>query len=51
MIPPKHVCEVSAQISDDFLAAEGTKGYSRNPNPEFDALLRLLDKKDDSYRT
>lgn len=51
VVPPASVCELSAERSDDFLAAEGTKGYSRNPNPEFDALMRLLDTKDPSYRT
>jgi ribulose-5-phosphate 4-epimerase/fuculose-1-phosphate aldolase len=51
VVPPRNVCEISAERSDDFLATEGSKGYSRNPNPEFDALMRLLDKKDDSYRT
>lgn len=50
IIPPKSVCELSAERSDNFLAAEGDKGYSRVPNPEFDALLRLLDRKDPSYR-
>jgi ribulose-5-phosphate 4-epimerase/fuculose-1-phosphate aldolase len=50
IVPPRNVCEVSAERSDDFLATEGSKGYSRNPNPEFDALLRLLDSKDSSYR-
>ena len=50
IIPPKEVCELSAERSDDFLVAEGDKGYSRNPNPEFTALLRMLDKKDPSYR-
>jgi ribulose-5-phosphate 4-epimerase/fuculose-1-phosphate aldolase len=51
IVPPRHVCEISAERSDDFLVAEGDKGYSRNPNPEFAALMRLLDKKDPSYRT
>lgn len=51
VVPHRDICEISANRSDDFLAAEGSKGYSRNPNPEFDALMRLLDKKDDSYRT
>jgi len=50
VVPPRNICEISAERSDDFLAAEGTKGYSRNPNPEFHALMRLLDRKDDSYR-
>jgi hypothetical protein len=44
------VCQLSAELSDDFVSAEGGKGYSRNPNPEFSALMRLLDKKDPSYR-
>ena len=51
VVPPQRVCEISAERSDDFLATEGSKGYSRNPNPEFDALMRLLDAKDPSYRT
>ncbi len=50
VIPPKKVCELSAALSDDFLVAEGDKGYSRNPNPEFAALVRLMDKKDPSFR-
>ena len=49
-IPPHDVCEKSARLSDDFLVAEGDKGYSRNPNPEFAAFCRLLDPKDPSYR-
>ena len=51
VIPPVEVCELSAVRSDDFLAAEGEQGYSRNPNPEFAALMRMLDEKDPSYRT
>jgi ribulose-5-phosphate 4-epimerase/fuculose-1-phosphate aldolase len=51
VVPPRSICEISAERSDDFLVAEGSKGYSRNPNPEFEALVRLLDKNDDSYRT
>lgn len=51
VVPAQRVCEISAERSDDFLATEGSKGYSRNPNPEFDALLRLLDAKDPSFRT
>lgn len=50
VIPPKEVCELSARLSDDFLVAEGDAGYSRIPNPEFAALMRLMDKKDSSYR-
>ena len=51
VIPPKKICELSAELSDEFLVAEGDKGYSRNPNPEFAALVRLMDKKDASFRT
>lgn len=49
-IPPRSVCELSAKLSDDFLVAEGDKGYSKNPNPEFAAMMRLMDRKDPSYR-
>lgn len=51
VIPSKEVCQRSAELSDDFLVAQGDKGYSQHPNPEFDAMLRLLDKKDPSYKT
>ena len=51
VVPPREVCELSAERSDDFLATQGSKGYSRVPNPEFDALMRLMDRKDPSYRT
>lgn len=51
IVPPREVCELSAERSDDFLATEGSKGYSRVANPEFDALMRLMDRKDPSYRT
>ena len=49
-IPSRDVCELSAQRSDDFLVAEGDGGYSKNPNPEFAAMVRLMDRKDRSYR-
>jgi len=49
-IPSREVCEISAQRSDDFLVAEGDAGYSKNPNPEFAAMVRLMDRKDPSYR-
>jgi ribulose-5-phosphate 4-epimerase/fuculose-1-phosphate aldolase len=51
IIPSRDVCDVSAERSDEFLATEGGKGYSRVANPEFDALMRLMDRKDPSYRT
>jgi len=50
VVPPREVCKISAERSDDFLGTEGGKGYSRVANPEFDALVRLMDKKDPSYR-
>jgi ribulose-5-phosphate 4-epimerase/fuculose-1-phosphate aldolase len=50
-IPPREVCEISGERSDNFLATEQGKGYSKRPNPEFDALMRLMDKKDPSFRT
>jgi ribulose-5-phosphate 4-epimerase/fuculose-1-phosphate aldolase len=50
IVPPRQVCEISAERSDEFLSTEGGKGYSRIPNPEFSALVRLMDKKDPSYR-
>jgi ribulose-5-phosphate 4-epimerase/fuculose-1-phosphate aldolase len=49
-IPPQHICELSAERSDAFLSTKGGDGYSRRPNPEFDALVRLMDKIDPSYR-
>lgn len=51
IVPSREVCELSASLSDDFLATEDDKGYSRTANPEFEALMRLLDRKDPSYRT
>lgn len=49
-IPSPEVCKLSAQRSDDFLVAEGDTGYSKKPNPEFAAMVRLMDRKDPSYR-
>jgi ribulose-5-phosphate 4-epimerase/fuculose-1-phosphate aldolase len=51
VVPPPDVCRKSAELSDDFLATEGNRGYSRVANPEFAALMRLMDKRDPSYRT
>jgi ribulose-5-phosphate 4-epimerase/fuculose-1-phosphate aldolase len=50
IVPPEDVCKISAERSDEFLATEPGKGYSRIANPEFDALMRLMDRKDPSYR-
>lgn len=47
VVPPIPVRIVSRERSDDFL---GDKGYSRERNPEFAAMLRLMDRKDPSYR-
>lgn len=49
-IPPNEICELSAERSDAFLSTKGGDGYSRRPNPEFEALVRLMDKIDPSYR-
>lgn len=49
-IPPREVCELSSDLSDKFLSTQDGDGYSRKANPEFDALLRMLDRKDPSYR-
>ena len=50
IVPPHDVCERSAELSDNFLSTTGGDGYSRNPNPEFEALMRLMDRKDPGYR-
>lgn len=50
VVPSKEICELSAKRTDAFLSAEAGKGYSRKANPEFEAMLRLLDRKDPSYR-
>jgi len=50
VIPSQEVCDLSASLSDKFLSTKGGDGYSRRPNPEFDALVRLMDKIDPSYR-
>ena len=47
IVPPVSVCKLSRERSDDFL---GDKGYSRERNPEFAAMLRMLDRKDPSYK-
>lgn len=48
--PTREICELTGSRADDFLSTEGGKGYSRKANPEFEAMMRLLDKKDPSYR-
>ncbi|MCX6606444.1 MAG: class II aldolase/adducin family protein [Acidobacteria bacterium] len=49
-MPSREVCELSGKLSDEFLVAEGDAGYSKKPNPEFAAMVRLMDRKDPSYR-
>ncbi len=45
--PPHEICALSAERSDEFLATEPGRGYGSKPNPgNFDAMMRLLDKKD-----
>ncbi len=51
VVPPRPVCELSGELSDRFLSTQGGDGYSRNANPEFDALVRLMDRMDPSFRT
>jgi ribulose-5-phosphate 4-epimerase/fuculose-1-phosphate aldolase len=50
-IPPQAVLEKSVALNDDFMSAQDGKGYGSKANPEFDALLRLLDQRDASYKT
>ena len=50
VVPPAAVRAVSRERADVFLESEGERGYSRHPNPEFAAMLRLMDRKDPSYR-
>ncbi|WP_035958720.1 class II aldolase/adducin family protein [Bryobacter aggregatus] len=50
VVPPAAVCERSKALNDDFESTEGGDGYSRTANPEFDAMLRLMDRKDPSFR-
>lgn len=51
IVPPRDICVKNREISDDFLSTQGGVGYSKNANPEFDALMRLMDRKDPSYRS
>jgi ribulose-5-phosphate 4-epimerase/fuculose-1-phosphate aldolase len=46
-VPPKEVCEQSAAMGDDFLTDRGAQALGRL---EFDALVRLVERKDPSYR-
>ena len=52
IVPPRSVCELSREKSDSFLSIKENEGwYSGIPNPEFDAMVRLMDRKDPSYKT
>jgi ribulose-5-phosphate 4-epimerase/fuculose-1-phosphate aldolase len=46
-VPSREVCEQSAAMGDDFLT---DRGAQRLGQLEFDALVRLIDRKDASYR-
>ena len=51
IVPERGVCELSRDKSDAFLSTEENAGwYSKVANPEFDAMMRLMDKKDPSFR-
>ncbi len=51
IVPERGVCELSRDKSDAFLSTEENAGwYSKVANPEFDAMVRLMDKKDPSFR-
>lgn len=52
IVPPRSVCELSREKSDSFLSIKENEGwYSAIPNPEFEAMVRLMDSKDPSYKT
>ena len=46
-VPSRQVCEQSQAMGDDFLTDRGAEALGRL---EFDALVRLIDGKDPSYR-
>jgi ribulose-5-phosphate 4-epimerase/fuculose-1-phosphate aldolase len=46
-VPSKEVCEQSQSMGDAFLTDRGNQALGRL---EFDALVRLIDRKDPSYR-
>jgi len=48
--PPKAVRKLSLKLNQDFESTQGGDGYSRVPNPEFDAMIRLMDRIDPSFR-
>jgi ribulose-5-phosphate 4-epimerase/fuculose-1-phosphate aldolase len=46
-VPPNEVCEQSLAMGDDFLTGRGAQALGRL---EFDAMVRLIEKKDPSYK-
>ena len=51
IMPSQEVCQLSRDKSDAFLSAAQNPGwYSSIPNPEFEAMVRLIDRKDPSYK-
>jgi ribulose-5-phosphate 4-epimerase/fuculose-1-phosphate aldolase len=46
-VPSREVCEQSAAMGDDFLTDRGAQALGRL---EFDALVRLVERRDPSYR-
>ena len=50
IVPPREVCELSRERSDAFLSTAINAGsYSKVANPEFDAMVRLMERKDPSF--
>lgn len=50
IVPPKSVQALTLKLNNDFESVEVGDGYSRVANPEFDAMVRLMDRKDPSFR-
>ncbi len=50
IVPPESVRDLSLKLNEDFESTQGGDGYSRVPNPEFDAMVRLMDRIDPSFR-
>jgi hypothetical protein len=46
-VPSREVCEQSAAMGDDFLTDRGAQPLGQL---EFDALVRVIDRRDPSYR-
>ncbi len=47
VVPPKQVCEQSAELTDNFLSDNDSQETGKL---EFDAFLRLMDQKDPTYQ-